>query len=153
MKHSLIRSPSDKVGGLVYFGRLLDKIRLHLRGELPADYQENFGDAEALDGCLARFLDREHGAILERAASGGSDEEILEWCFQHGLRPNDIQIRVWNAFAGKLGWRDSAARTVVRVNQRIGGQVELQTIFECLDADEGRLRPDGPRGVATPLHG
>ena len=55
------------------------------------------------------------------------------------LRPNEIQIHVWNAFARKLGWRDSARRTVARVNQRIGLPIKLQTIFECLDADEGRV--------------
>jgi hypothetical protein len=29
-----LRSPPEKVGGLVHFGRMLDKIRLHARGEL-----------------------------------------------------------------------------------------------------------------------
>jgi Domain of unknown function (DUF5069) len=38
-----LRSPSEKVGGLFYFGRMLDKMRLHARGKLPADYHENLG--------------------------------------------------------------------------------------------------------------
>ena len=50
-----------------------------------------------------------------------------------------MQIRVWNAFAEKLGWRDPAARTVARVNQRLGLDSELATIFECIDADEDRF--------------
>jgi hypothetical protein len=37
------RSPAEKVGGLVYFGRMLDKIRAHARGGLPADYVEKLG--------------------------------------------------------------------------------------------------------------
>jgi len=32
-----LRSPSAKVGGLVYFGSMLDKIRLHAAGKLPSD--------------------------------------------------------------------------------------------------------------------
>jgi hypothetical protein len=51
-----------------------------------------------------------------------------------------MQIRVWNAFAEKLGWRDPAARTVARVNQRLGLSDKLATIFECIDADESRSR-------------
>ena len=39
-----LRSPYAKVGRLVYFGRMLDKIRLHAQGRLPADYIENLGD-------------------------------------------------------------------------------------------------------------
>ena len=143
MKHPGLRSPRDKVGGLVYFGRMIDKIRLHLGGELPDDYRENFGSNAALDGVLARFLNLEHSEIVERTAEGGSDEEILEWCFVHGHRPNEMQVRVWNAFAEKLGWRDPAARTVARVNQRLGLGGELATIFDCIDADEDRFGQGG----------
>jgi gluconokinase len=39
----LLRSPSEKIGGLFYFGRMLDKIWLHAKGELPSDYHENLG--------------------------------------------------------------------------------------------------------------
>jgi len=38
-----LRSPSEKIGGLFYFGRMLDKIRLHAKGELPSDYHANLG--------------------------------------------------------------------------------------------------------------
>ena len=30
-----LRSPFDQVGGIVYFGRMLDKIRLNAAGNLP----------------------------------------------------------------------------------------------------------------------
>ncbi|MGI8819310.1 MAG: DUF5069 domain-containing protein [Chthoniobacterales bacterium] len=29
---------------LIYFGRMLDKIRLHASGQLPQDYQEKLGE-------------------------------------------------------------------------------------------------------------
>ena len=38
MRDFPIRSPAAKVGGIVYFGRMLDKIKPHATGELPADY-------------------------------------------------------------------------------------------------------------------
>jgi hypothetical protein len=68
------RSPRDKVGGLYHFGRMLDKIRLHLRGGLPGEYKENFGAPDGLDGLLAQFLNLGHSAIMARVNEGGTDE-------------------------------------------------------------------------------
>ena len=39
MKVSGSRSSFEKVGGIVYFGRMLDKIRLHSAGRLPAGWR------------------------------------------------------------------------------------------------------------------
>ena len=74
-----LRSPSEKVGGLFYFGRMLDKIRLHARGELPADYHENLG--KGFDEKCVTFLQINYDQLVERVNRGGSDEEILQWCF------------------------------------------------------------------------
>ena len=51
-----LRSPSEKVGGLFYFGRMLDKIRLHAKGELPSDYHANLG--KGFDEKCVKFLHR-----------------------------------------------------------------------------------------------
>jgi len=40
MKIPELRSPYEKVGGIVYFGRMIDKIRLHEAGQLPPEYIE-----------------------------------------------------------------------------------------------------------------
>ena len=34
-----LRSPFDQINGLVYFGRMLDKIRLHAAGKFAVDKQ------------------------------------------------------------------------------------------------------------------
>ena len=123
---------------------MIDKIRLHLRGELPDEYKANFGLADGLDGALSQFLNLNHNTIVERVRQGGTDEEMLEWCFANGLRPNETQIRVWNAFAEKLGWRDNAAVTVARVKKMIGpARANIATIFDCIDADERRFASRG----------
>ena len=44
------KSPKEMTKGMMYFPRMLDKIRLHLRGDLHEDYQENFGAPKAADG-------------------------------------------------------------------------------------------------------
>ena len=39
-------------GGLMYFPRMLAKIRMHGCGNLPTDYHENFGKQKAGDGMM-----------------------------------------------------------------------------------------------------
>ncbi len=97
-------SPNEKTRGMLYFPRMLDKIRRHARGELDAPYHPNFGRIDRADGACCSFLRVAHDALRERVLTGGTDEEILEWCFEHGRRLNERDIFVWNAFFSKLGW-------------------------------------------------
>ena len=113
------KSPSEMVGGLRYFGRMLDKIRLHARGDLHSDYHANLGHRKALDGVTCNFLRIDYEQLRQRVLEGGSDEEILEWCYQKGRRLNEgefssgitssrssagtiLQHRRWSA--GKKSW-------------------------------------------------
>ena len=91
-----MRSPSEKVGGLFYFGRMLDKIRLHARRELPSDYHANLG--KGFDEKCVKFLRVDYNQLVERVKQGGTDEEILEWCFTAGRHPSEDDIYVWNEF-------------------------------------------------------
>src|SRR5437868_15128244 len=79
MRELGLRSPSVKVGGIVYFGRLIDKIRQHAKGQLPSDYQANLG--RGFDSSCTKFLRIDHNRLMDRVKEGGSDEEILQWCF------------------------------------------------------------------------
>src|SRR3954464_11417723 len=46
------RSPREMMDGWVYLPRFIDKIRLHLAGKLPPDYEENF--TKGFDGAWLR---------------------------------------------------------------------------------------------------
>ena len=139
MKVENLRSPSAKVGGIFYFGRMLDKIRLHAAGQLPGDYQPNLGGG--FDGRCVNFLRVEYSALVGRVkGSGGSDEEILEWCYSQGHKPTEEEIEVWNEFMRKRGWNDEATPTLQR-RLREGNfedRTDIQTFFEYIDLDEGR---------------
>lgn len=143
MKNPPFRSPRAKVGGLCHFGRLVDKIRLKLKGKLPAEYQPNLGLINGLDGHCCGFLGIEFADLVERLKQPGTDEEVLEWCFSKGLRPNAVQIAIWNSFAEKFGWRDPASAFVARVKKEdgIGDRDDILTTFEVIDYREGRYKP------------
>lgn len=140
MKFPPFRSPRAQVGGLYHFGRLLDKIRLKIKGKLPAEYQSNLGAPSGLDGYCCGFLGIEFADLVERLKLPGTDEEVLEWCFSRGLRPNATQIAIWNSFAEKFGWRDAATAFVTRVKKedKLTAREDLITTFEIIDFREGR---------------
>ncbi len=118
MNNFPVRSPAEKMGGLVYFGRMLDKIRLHARGELPEDYQPNLG--KGFDAKCCAFLHIDYAQLSERVKQGATDEEILEWAFTGGRHPTDAEITMWNEFMRKFGWRDHAAEILDAAEARSG---------------------------------
>src|SRR5438128_9448484 len=99
-----VRSPKQEVRGIVYFGRMLDKIRIHAKGELPADYQPNLG--KGFDQSCLSFLQLDYARLVARVKQGGTDQQILEWCFENGRKPSEYDIRVWNEYMRKRGWND-----------------------------------------------
>jgi hypothetical protein len=141
-----LRSPVETVGGLVYFGRMLDKMRLAAAGTLPKDWQPMRGMVKGgFDYRCCDFLRIEYEALEAEVLAGGkSDEELLEWAYAHGRRPNEGDIELWNGFVTKRGWRDDATK---RLNERLA-EIGLPagavlTMVEFIDIDEGRLRPPG----------
>ncbi len=138
-----LRSPSATVKGLVYFGRMLDKIRLAAAGTLPEGWRAERGPAMPMsfDARCCRFLRIEYSALEAEALKGGSDESLLDWAFEHGRKPAEEEIDIWNAFMLKRGWRDAGTQ---RLNERLA-EIGLppgtvQTMFEFIDLDEGRIQ-------------
>jgi gluconokinase len=138
MKDFPVRSPGAKVGGIVYFGRMLDKIRVHAKGELPADYLPKLGSG--FDGWCVGFLGVDYHDLVNRVKEGGTDEEILEWSFLRGRKPVDTEIYVWNEFMRKRGWDDELSETLIRRKKEaeMADRSEIRTMFNFIDADEDR---------------
>jgi hypothetical protein len=136
-----LRSCYSKVGRLVYFGRMLDKIRLYAAGKLPADYIANLGDAQyyVLDGRCCRFLGVAYYELKARTLQGGSDDEILVWAHAQGTARTDEECHMWNRFILKLGWRDERSAVLpqrVRDSGLVGKPIE--TVIDHIEFDEGR---------------
>lgn len=139
-----LRSPSDQVSGLVYFGRMLDKIRLAAAGTLPEGWQPMRGEAvkNSFDWRCCIFLRLNYAALeAETLNSGKTDEELLEWAYANGYRPTAEEIEVWNGFIVKRGWRDSGTQRLNERLEEIGlPPGTVQTMFEFIDLDEGRIK-------------
>jgi gluconokinase len=138
------RTPYDAVKGLVYFPRMLDKIRLNEAKALGELYLPHLGSG--FDGRCLNFLHVTYEALRERVLTGGgTDEEILEWCYQNGQRPTEEEVEVWSGFMLKRGWRDDASERIVFRLKEAGLESrdkEAVTMFDFIDLDEGRTPPD-----------
>jgi gluconokinase len=139
MKNLGLRSPFDKVAGLVYFGRMVDQIRAHASGELSPEYQANLG--KGLDEHCANFLGVSYNLVVEYVNEGLSDRAILQSCFGMGHRPSEAEIYMWNEFMRKRGWNDELSETLESQKKKgaMLSRSEIQTVFQFIDADEGRL--------------
>ncbi len=120
----------------MFFGRMLDKIRLHAKEQLPTDYNRGHG----FDGRLCRFLHIDYASLVEKALEEKEDQKVLEWCYSNGRRPTEEEIFVFNAFLSKRGWQDDVSAWVEEQKKKMGlsHREDIQTAFDVHDADENR---------------
>lgn len=139
-------SPYKTCRGLVYFPRMVDKIRLHAAGRLGEDYTSNLGKGFDLRCCS--LLAIEYAALVAAVGANLTDEEAWEWVSRNGKIPTEEQIEVWNGFMTRRGWKDDLVEILER-RKREGGfetRSDIQTMFDYINADEGR--PVGQTPVA-----
>jgi gluconokinase len=57
-----------------------------------------------------------------------------------GHRPSEREIYMWNEFMRKRGWNDELSETLESEKKReaMVSRSEIQTMFQFIDADEGR---------------
>ena len=133
-----LRSPRVEVAGLVYFGRMVDKLRLEQAGKLPEDYRANLG--EGFDKACCEFLGISYEKLRMRVREGGTDEEILDWCGKVGRVRDPEEKRIWGVYLAKRGWRDEMSDRLVFRKKEAGWEKrdQIQTFFDYIDSDEGR---------------
>lgn len=137
-------SPYASLDGLVYFPRMLAKIRLHAAGKLPEEYIPYLGDGfegRTFDSRCLKFLGISYGQLVTRTLEGGTDAEILDWTRTHGKNPSAEQIAIWSAYAAKRGWRDDGAAYRAKWAADEGFDPEaILTFFDLIDMTEGNRK-------------
>lgn len=131
-------SPTTTCNGLVYFPRMLDKLRLFAAGALPEVYEANLG--KAMDAWTCQFLHVDYQELKTEVLAGLDDEEALAWCFRNGRHPNAFEIQMFNEFMAKRGFRDEMTERLIWRKEEAGAsdRDDIQTFFDYLDFDEGR---------------
>ena len=91
--------------------------------------------------------------MIKRTLEGGTNEEILDWCFEKYGRPNEEKIEFWNCFVSKRGWRDESSEELEEVKraQGLGDRTDVQTWVDYHDVDEGRTPRSNFRGSGAKI--
>jgi hypothetical protein len=114
-------------------------------GSGPERLHVRFRDFDPVEQAAVLRLDpiknrEEYGALKKRVLQGGSDLQLLRWCFRNGRKPGKEEIEIWNTFMKKRGWKDSSSAGLERDKRAAGlaDRSEIETWFDLFDADEGR---------------
>ena len=55
-----------ETSGIVFFARMLDKIRLHAQGQLPDGYNLGFSDSTSFDARFCRFWEIDYDQLVPK---------------------------------------------------------------------------------------
>jgi hypothetical protein len=134
------RSPRETMDGWSHLPRYIDKIRLHLAGRLPADYQENLG--KGFDGMWLKYAGVTHEQMVAVVKNSITDGEVCDW-----VRRNVKKSPAEKAAHAKdmlsrppANDAEAAARLKMRKEQSgIAHRDDIKTFVDYIDADEKRL--------------
>ena len=131
-------SPKETICGLVYFRRMVDKIRLHAAGELGEDYIPNLG--EGFDDRCCKLLRISYKALTaevkkRNAAAaayvhwGATSQDVVDTALMLELR-EAIDALARNVAAGRLSFSTEVGRHMAT----------SQVVFVCVGTP---MRKDG----------
>ena len=130
------RSPREVMAGWTYLPRFVDKIRLHLAGKLPPDYQENF--TKGFDGAWLKAAGLSAEQFIEAVKSTITDGEVCDWVLKN-VRKTDVEkIAHREAIVnyGKDGDEALKARMKMRKEQAgLTHRDDIQAFVDFIDAD------------------
>jgi hypothetical protein len=134
------RSPRETMCGWMHLPRLIDKVRLHLAGKLPADYQANF--CKGFDGLWLETAGVSADQFIEVVRNSVTDGEVCDWVLKNVKKPEAVKAahRERMLHYPKKDDAEMQARLKMRKEQAgIADRDEIQTFVDMIDADEKRI--------------
>jgi Domain of unknown function (DUF5069) len=134
------RSPRETMDGWHYLPRYVDKIRLHLAGQLHSDYTENFG--KGFDGFWLKAAGVSHEQFISVVKNSLTDGEVCDWAKKNVKRTAAEKEAHWQDVLSRPLANDAAA--CARLQKRkeesgLGHRDDIKNFVDYIDADEKRL--------------
>jgi hypothetical protein len=128
------------MAGWVYLPRFVDKIRLHLTGRLPKDYQENFAKGFDAAWCKAAGVTPEQ--VIEVVKNSITDGEVCDWVLKNIQKSAEEKTAFAKFILNRGNDGDPATKERLETRKRENGlahRADIQTFVDMIDADEKRI--------------
>ncbi|WP_447598339.1 DUF5069 domain-containing protein [Nitrospira sp. Nam80] len=137
-----LRSPRESLGGYILLPRLIDKVRLFAKGELPQAYAANLLGADyTLDGRFLAFTGLNAEALRQAIMSSRSDDEVLAWVEDHAKPATPSEKQAWAEQIERYRPDAALAGYRRRMYPDLASKIDVNSIsvLDLIDLDEGRL--------------
>jgi Domain of unknown function (DUF5069) len=134
------RSSREVMDGWIHLPRYVDKIRLHLAGQLHSDYQNNFG--KGFDAFWLKATGVTHEQMIEVVKGSITDGQVCDWVRRNVKKTAAEKHAHAEAMLNRPPPDDPAA--VERFKQRkqeshLSHRDDIKTFVDLNDADEKRI--------------
>jgi hypothetical protein len=133
------RSCHEVMDGWMYLPRYIDKIRLHLAGQLHSDYTENLG--KGFDAMWLKYAGLTHDQMVEVVKNSITDGQVCDWVRHNVKKGPEVKAahRADMMSRPKADDPTAAARLKMRKEEcGAGNRDDIKTFVDCIDADEKR---------------
>ncbi|MEZ5406293.1 MAG: DUF5069 domain-containing protein [Verrucomicrobiia bacterium] len=132
-----LRSPREKALGLVHLPRLIDKVRLATKNQLPGYNFISVG----FDRLLLDLLEVDSTVFIERVKKTANDYEIYEWLMKKAKPLSDEEKEAFNERLLAVGPSDSARLSRFRylLDSTDPSRHDVESFMELIDLMEGRI--------------
>lgn len=133
------RSPRETMDGWMHLPRYIDKIRLHLAGQLHPDYQPNFGKGFDERWCKAAGVT--HEQMIEVVKKSITDGEVCDWVRENVPRPAAEKAAHAQSMLDYPKADDEAMQARLKMRKEQAGLAhrdDIQGFVDFIDVDEKR---------------
>jgi hypothetical protein len=134
------RSPRETMNGWMHLPRYIDKIRLHLAGRLPKDYQDNFG--KGFDGVWLKATGLSHEQFIDLVSNTITDGQVCDWVRQNVKKSEADKKAHAESMLNYPKADDQAMQDRLKMRKEQAGMAhrhEIKSFVDFIDADEKRI--------------
>lgn len=134
------RSPRETMAGWTHLPRFVDKIRLHLAGKLPPDYQPNF--CKGFDGAWLEAAGIKAEDFIEVVRRSITDGEVCDWVLKNVKKPDSVKTAHREKMFNYPRKEDAESQARLKMRKEQSGlsdRDDIRTFVDYIDADEKRF--------------